>query len=142
MKKIYFGCSIAGGREYANLYPAILAAIKATDVHVLCELFADKVLKPEVGTDPNITSRFVWERDVKWLSEADAVIMEVTQPSLGVGYEIAKAESLGKPLIALFYQPSGRRLSPMISGNPNVTVFKYSDTTEIKPATTDFISRL
>lgn len=140
MKKIYFGCSIAGGRDHAHLYADIVSIIKASDAQLLSEMFADKVLRPEVGI--KMDPRFVWERDIKWIDEADGLIMEVTQPSLGVGYEIATAENLNKPILTLFYAPSGKRLSPMIAGSPNITVFQYSDVNTIKPAVQEFIGRL
>ena len=36
------------------------------------------------------------------------VIAEVTQPSLGVGYEIAKAETLKKPVLILHRPDTGK----------------------------------
>ncbi len=89
MKKIYFGCSISGGRNHAHVHQEIVEFIKSAGGHVLSELFADKSLVAEVGAMSGLTNEQVWERDVKWVKEADALIMEVTQPSLGVGYEIA-----------------------------------------------------
>lgn len=50
---------------------------------------------------------------------------EVTQPSLGVGYELCYAENLDKKVVALFDKNSGRNLSAMIDGNSNLTVFRY-----------------
>ena len=44
-------------------------------------------------TDASISDKWIHDRDVEWLHEADVVVAEVTQPSLGVGYEI------GKPLV-------------------------------------------
>jgi 2'-deoxynucleoside 5'-phosphate N-hydrolase len=140
MKKIYFGCAIAGGRDYAHMYQEIVENIKASGAHVLSELFADKILKPEVGM--KLEPTFVWQRDTNWVKEADGLIMEVTQPSLGVGYEIGKAEDWHKPVLALFYSGSGRRLSPMISGNPNITVVNYNDVSETKDAIADFVASL
>ena len=57
------------------------------------------VLTEDVGqqhspeTDASISDKWIHDRDVEWLHEADVVVAEVTQPSLGVGYEI------GKPLV-------------------------------------------
>jgi len=127
MKKVYFACSIAGGRDHAHTYQDIVDYIKETGVHVLSEIFADKTLKSEEGTKHRLTPHEVWQWDVDWVKEADFVIAEVTQPSLGVGYEIATAEMLKKPVLALFHKNSGRRLSPMVGGNPHVQVFEYSD---------------
>ncbi len=140
MKKIYFGCSIAGGRDHADFYSGIVKLIKGSGAEVMSEMFADKELKAEVGT--NLDPTFVWKRDTKWINEADALIMEVTQPSLGVGYEIGKAEEFNKPVFALFYAPSDRRLSPMISGNPNVKVIEYKQIRELEKPILEFIESL
>lgn len=142
MKKIYFACSIAGGREHANVYQDIVSCINANGGKVLSELFADPNLVSEIGTDTQITPHLIWERDCKWVYEAKAIIAEVTQPSLGVGYELGLAQMLKKPVLALFYKNSGRRLSPMISGNPHITVFEYANTPEITGFVTDFITTL
>ena len=47
-----------------------------------------------------MTPRQVYERDMAWLAECEAVVAEVTTPSLGVGYEIAEALHLRKPVSA------------------------------------------
>ena len=39
-------------------------------------------------TDASIDDKWIHDRDVEWLHQADVVVAEVTQPSLGVGYEI------------------------------------------------------
>lgn len=48
-----------------------------------------------------VTEEFIYKRDVDWLLESDFVIAEVTQPSLGVGYELGFAEAKGKPVLCL-----------------------------------------
>ena len=140
MKKIYFGCTIAGGRDHAHLYADIVSYIKSADVHILSEIFADKVLKPEVGM--RLDPAHVWKRDLDWVKEADGLVMEVTQPSLGVGYEIGKAEAWDKPVLALFNLTSGKRLSPMVSGNPKLKIFKYTDVSQTKNIIEDFVASL
>ncbi|MEI7962017.1 MAG: nucleoside 2-deoxyribosyltransferase [archaeon] len=44
---------------------------------------------------------YIFDRDVAWIKEADLVVAEVSMPSVGVGYEIGFAESLGKKIICL-----------------------------------------
>jgi hypothetical protein len=58
------------------------------------------------------------------------MIAEVSTPSHGVGYEIALALQLGKP-VCCFFQ-SGRRVSKMILGNPdsNLIVKAYQNVDE------------
>jgi nucleoside 2-deoxyribosyltransferase len=141
VKKIYFACSISGGRDHAHVYQDIVGFIKASGAQVLSELFADASLTSEFGSDPGITPAFIWKRDTDWVHEADAIIAEVTQPSLGVGYEIGKAHGWNKPVLALYYQQPGHRLSPMIAGSPNVTVFSYSHVSETESPIKQFLHK-
>lgn len=67
----------------------------------------------------------VYERDMAWLEGCDAVVAEVSSPSHGVGYEIAYALSLGKPVLCCHL--SGKPVSKIITGNtnPGLTVVNY-----------------
>ncbi|EPY76686.1 deoxyribonucleoside 5-monophosphate N-glycosidase [Camelus ferus] len=40
------------------------------------------------------SDRLIHERDLAWLQQADVVVAEVTQPSLGVGYKLGQAVAL------------------------------------------------
>lgn len=62
----------------------------------------------------------------------DVLIAEVSIPSLGVGYEIAYAESKGKQVISLYNINSEKSLSYMISGNIKNKVIKYRNLDEEK----------
>lgn len=68
---------------------------------------------------------------MKWVAEADVLVAEVTTPSLGVGYEIGKAEGLGKKILCLYRPVEGRLLSGMISGNPHLRVEEYAEVSEV-----------
>jgi len=57
-------------------------------------------------------------------------VADVTAPSLGVGYEIGIAETLGKPILCLYRRRLGKRLSAMIAGNRRLTVMEYEDPAE------------
>ena len=84
----------------------------------------------------------VHDRDLDWLRQADVLVAEVTTPSLGVGYEIALAESWGKPILCLFRPDSGRRLSAMIAGAPGVRVEEYAEVEEAEAVVADFMRTL
>jgi hypothetical protein len=140
--KVYFGGSISGGRDHAHTYQEIVDGIKKCGAKVLSEIFADATLTAEVGHTKDMTLREIWQRDVDWINMADAIIAEVTQPSLGVGYEIALAESLNKPVLVLFNASAGRRLSPMIGGSPRVTVLTYNQVSDIQPGIKKFLGSL
>ena len=83
----------------------------------------------ELGDD-GPSDQMIYQRDMAWLAEAALMVAEVTIPSLGVGYEIGRAESRGIPVLCLHREQDGRKLSAMISGNPKVTVTMYSTVEE------------
>lgn len=76
------------------------------------------------------------------IHESHGLIMEVTNPSLGVGYEIAKAEEWGKPVLALFRPDSGRQLSAMIAGSSQTELVTYGSPDELRQPIEHFIHRL
>ena len=120
---IYFSASISGGRDDAPRYAALISSLGAFG-HVLTEHIGSPGLSD--GGEHGPEDHEIYARDMGWLNAADIVVAEVTTPSLGVGYEVARAASLGKTVIALFRPDSGRRLSAMIRGNPVVRVLEYA----------------
>jgi nucleoside 2-deoxyribosyltransferase len=82
--------------------------------------------------------KFIYCRDMTWLRSSNVIVAEVTQPSLGVGYELGAAEALGIPVVCLFRTKSGRSLSAMLRGNKNFTIVDYSELEEVAAWLTDF----
>lgn len=138
MKKIYFACSIRGGRDDAEIYAEIVKSLK-TKAELLTEVFADGKL---TSMGMNKPSYEIHKTDITWIKEADAVIAEVTNPSLGVGYEIAKAEEWGKPVLCLYRSSPDKKLSAMIEGSPGVHVVEYQTLHELDKPVAKFISSL
>jgi nucleoside 2-deoxyribosyltransferase len=135
--KIYFAGSIRGGRQDAALYRAIIALL-AEYGEVLTEHVGSEGLMP--SGEENLSDEAVYERDMAWLAEADAVIAEVSTPSHGVGYEIARAEALGKPVLCLYHAGKGRRLSAMLAGNLALLLERYENVDELKLIVERFLS--
>lgn len=128
--KMYFAGSISGGRDDVFLYAKIIESLKQYG-EVLTEHIGDiSLLTSE--TERGKTVEDIYRDDTSWLSESSVIVAEVTQPSLGVGYEIGLAESLGKRVICLFRKNSAKNLSAMISGNPKVEVFEYEKVEELE----------
>lgn len=138
MKEIYFACSIRGGRDDAETYAAMVQYIK-TNAVVLSEIFAEGKLTATGSLGP---SSDIHAKDLAWVRQADAVIAEVTNPSLGVGYEIAKAEEWGKPVLALFRDDGTRKLSAMIDGSPHTQTVYYTKLEEAFMAIDKFFAVL
>ncbi len=125
--KIYFGGSIRAGRDDQLIYHQLIQGLRGHGT-VLTEHVGDPELT-ELGDD-GPSDQMIYQRDMAWLAEASLMVAEVTIPSLGVGYEIGQAESRGIPVLCLYREQDGRKLSAMIAGNPNVTVTEYSTVEE------------
>ena len=134
--KIYFAGSIRGGREDAKLYKKIIKYLENLG-QVLTEHVGDQNLN-SMGEKGGIDI-LIYNRDIEWLKEADIIIAEVTTPSLGVGYELAFAEKLKKPILCLYKKKNNKNLSAMISGNKNLICKNYKDFSEIQIHIEDFI---
>jgi nucleoside 2-deoxyribosyltransferase len=128
--KIYFAGSIRGGREDQDLYLEIINILKNYG-EVLTEHVGNKELS-SYG-QANMTDEEIYLKDTNWIRESDIVIAEVTTNSLGVGYEIAYAESLNKKIILLYREEEGKRLSSMLKGNKKLETITYSKLEELKP---------
>ncbi|XP_045202018.2 2'-deoxynucleoside 5'-phosphate N-hydrolase 1-like [Mercenaria mercenaria] len=117
--KIYFCGSIRAGRQDADLYGRLINQLQAYGT-VLTEHVGSKQLD---DSEKTMTDKAIHDRDVDWLTSCDVVVAEVTQPSLGVGYEIGRAVAMNKKILCLFRPSPDKRLSAMISGADNGTSF-------------------
>jgi 2'-deoxynucleoside 5'-phosphate N-hydrolase len=121
--KYYFAGSIRAGRDDVPTYRRIIQHLQATG-EVLTEHVGDYSLSLKGQTA--YTDKFIHDRDLEWLANSDYVIAETSNPSLGVGYEIAFALHWDIPVIAL-HRPDRSSLSAMIGGAEGVTVIEYTD---------------
>lgn len=136
--KIYFACSITGGREFESVYQSIVRALTEDSHDVLtAHLVETGIAANEAGMLPSD----VYSRDVNWIRESDVLIAEISVPSHGVGYEIGYALGLGKPVLALYQQ--GRKVSKMISGNPDAKLYvmSYDGPSQAITLTREFLSK-
>ena len=138
--KIYFAGSIRGGRQDAGKYLELIDFLS-----IKAEVLTEHVGAAELGDqgENTLSDHEIHRRDVEWLESCDAVIAEVSTPSLGVGYELGIAEKLSKPILCLFdaSQPEFR-LSAMLSGNAKIQVGRYQTLGEAKRQITEFVSTL
>lgn len=128
MKKVYFAGSIRGGRVDAQLYERLIKYIQRTDIVLTEHIGCSHLNLLEQGKK----DADIYAKDMGWLQESDVLIGECTCPSLGVGYELAYAEKIGKPC-HVFYNKEKAQLSAMITGNPYFTIHPYTDEADIYP---------
>lgn len=125
---IYFAGAIRGGREKVNDYQKIINKLEEIG-NVLTTHIANK----EIGDkgENNMTPKEIYDRDIVWLKSSELIVAEVSVPSLGIGYELGLAESLGKKIICLYDVNSNKTLSAMIEGNKNFEIVKYNNIEEV-----------
>jgi nucleoside 2-deoxyribosyltransferase len=136
--KIYFAGSIRGGREDVALYMQIIDYLK-TFGEVLTEHIGDPNLTDAGDDGPS--DRYIHNRDLDWLQSSDVLVAEVTSVSMGVGYEIGRAIESGKKVLCLFRPDSGKILSAMIAGCPDLFLVNYKNLDEVKLAIKCFLKK-
>ncbi|MBI4092352.1 MAG: nucleoside 2-deoxyribosyltransferase [Candidatus Kerfeldbacteria bacterium] len=128
--KIYFAGSIRGAKGNRRIYRVLIRHLRKFG-----EVLTEHVASGETET----SERRIYARDLRWLQSVDVMVAEVSTPSLGVGYEIAKAESWGKKILVLCRKSDDRGLSAMVVGNPSVTVRAYDSVDEAQKQIDDFL---
>ena len=128
-KTVYLAGSIRGGREDAAVYKRIIDYINRTDT-VLTEHIGLGSLSVKTRTKED--DEHIYERDTEWIRASDVLIAECTNPSHGVGYELAYAEARNIP-VHIFYDKSKANVSAMLNGNTRFKLYPYEREAEIYP---------
>ena len=126
--KIYFARSIRGERDSTEKFNIIMETLKRYG-EVLTEHIDPKTIIKEERK--HFTEEQIYTEDADWIKESDIVVAEVSVPSLGVGYELAFAESLEKRVLCLYDSNSKWSLSAMVAGNKYFEIIKYSSVEEL-----------
>lgn len=134
--KIYYATSISGvqSEDSGKINRELIDYLKKFG-DVLTEHFADPDIKS--NGEINIENETIHDRDMKWLFSADIIIAEVSNPSLGVGYELGRALEHNKKILCLCSKKI-KRLSAMITGNGKMKVNYYESVDEAKNIIRDF----
>ena len=122
---IYFSGAISGGRGDVATYRRIIEALERDGHRVI----AGAVAAEHVGAGgEGLDARDIFERDMRWLDEADVLVAEVSTPSTGVGYEIAVARYVHDiPVICLYRPAFTTRCTAMVAGDSGIQLLEYTD---------------
>lgn len=136
---IFLSGSIRGGRQLLDTYRFMFDILKEAGAEVLSWHVADPELEK---TEMTMTEEEIYIRDMNLLVKSDALIAEVTVPSIGVGYEICRALVQEIPVLCL-YSPNAI-VSAMVLGNsdPLLEARAYSDKDSLKKIITEFLRSL
>lgn len=99
--KLYFAGSIRGGRNDAELYARLIEKLQKYGT-VLTEHVGSDAKTEVLRQELQYKDEYIHKRDMEWLESSDAIIAEVTQPSIGVGYEIGRAYAMKKMILCLY----------------------------------------
>jgi hypothetical protein len=134
--KVYFSCSITGGRSDQKVYQSIVRHLEEQGWEVPTAHLAGAGVLDEEGVADPIE---VYQRDVNWVKESDIMVVEVSTPSHGVGYEIAIAEFNQKPIFCCY--EAGKKISKMILGNgyPYLQIYAYHSPVDLFSALDAFL---
>ena len=129
MLTIYFAGAISGGRADVGHYRRVVDALAADGHRVL----AGAVAAEDVTAHGEaLDACAIFDRDLRWLAEADVLVAEVSVPSTGVGYEIAAMRyRFGRPVVALFRAGHAKRCSAMVAGDRGIELIEYDDAAEM-----------
>ena len=125
--KIYFAGSIRGGRDDAVLYAKIISFLN--EKHCVLTEHVGAASLSAMGEEGK-TDREIYLQDTGWLRECDIVIAECSTTSLGVGYELAYAEAIGKP-VHIFFNTARGHLSAMLTGDDYFHIHYYATEDEL-----------
>ena len=125
---IYFAGAIRGGRDFQSVYKEIILKLQKFDT-VLTEHIGSSDLK--ANGEEDFSDKEIYKRDKAWIEQAEFFVADVSSPSLGVGYELGLAESLGKKILCLYNKNSETKLSAMIAGNNSFKVHSYHMTKDL-----------
>ena len=137
-KRVFFSCSMRGGyervaQEELRKIPDIIEALgmEVISRHQTNENFMEN--------ESQLTDKEIHDRDYGWLKEADLVIAEITNPSLGVGAEIADAVNLGIPVLCVYKREYEHQMSAYICGKTGVVCRAYKDLEELREIIREFV---
>ncbi|MCQ1534546.1 deoxyribonucleoside 5'-monophosphate N-glycosidase [Methanosarcina sp. KYL-1] len=137
--KIFLSGSIRGGRQLLQAYRFMYDTLEEAGAEVVSWHVADPELEK---VESVMTEGEIYARDMGLLSESEALVAEVTVPSIGVGYEICRALVRKIPVLCL--HESEATVSAMVLGNPDpgLQVKAYSDKEELKAVLIKFLESL
>ena len=127
--------------NYRKLFNVFCKSLLSLDLlkkygEVLSEHVANKSIS---SYGEKFAKNYIYERDVNWLLQSDAVVAETTTASTGVGYEVARAEDAGKKILCLWRETSDSRPSAMVLGNNHITIKQYKTLDDLKIIFDDFL---
>lgn len=130
MKYVFLSIPVQGARLRNRTYEVLMDVLVKMDVLVL----NPEVMNPPVPTEvKKYSPSSIHHHNIGLLQHAHLLIAEITAPSLGVGYEIAIASTIGIPILCLYQCSKEQRVSLMVRGaaGPQLRVLPYDKPSDL-----------
>jgi len=125
--KIFFAGSIRGGRSMLPVYIHIVELLKKQGHEVVSEHVASVGLEK---IEARITDEEIFNNDIGFIDECECLVADVTIPSIGVGYEVGYAVSIGKNVLCVYNEDAN--VSAMVRGNKQIISAPYRNMEELE----------
>lgn len=132
---VYCAGPVRGVQTYLKYYLEIIQFVENLGITALSEM------NSKFTSSIPLTNKQIYARCIKWIDGSDAMVAEVSDPNLGVGFEIAYALFVRKIPVLAVYNESVQKISSMITGgsNPNLTVKSYKDDESLRKEVKAFL---
>jgi 2'-deoxynucleoside 5'-phosphate N-hydrolase len=142
VRQLYLAGAISAGRGAAPRLAAIAREVARAGWVVLTTSVLDPAA--DLADDGPDRARRIFARDMGWLGASDALIAEISVPSLGVGFEIGEALRRGRPTLCLRDAALADVVpSAMIVGNPSpLLAVRHCDEAGIAAVVAEFLAGL
>ncbi len=123
-KKVYIARSISKDHRNHEVSEQITHILNALGHTVLSHHSASQIQPRSLVHQPDPEN---YQSDIEQLKNADVVIAEVTNPEIGIGFEIAYAITQRKPVIALWKNNPHKNIHPLIAAQKSqyVKIYRY-----------------
>ena len=132
--KIYLACTVRGDRGAIAGLRTLVAALEARGHVVLTKHLLDDNVE---SAESALTERAVYDRDIDWLEDCDALVADASGSSFGVGFEVgyvlARSERTPQRVVLLYRADRRDRISRLIIGNahPRCQSIAYADSADL-----------
>jgi hypothetical protein len=124
--KIHFMGAVDGNKKD---YKKIIEIVESLGHEVVTMHAFEREIKDIENESPQ-EAELVAKKLLQWIKASDTVIYEISKPDISIGYEVANALNLGKPVIVL-YRSNGGAIPHGLKGlnSDKLQIDSYDDDT-------------
>ncbi|MFZ1721439.1 MAG: hypothetical protein WAU07_02955 [Microgenomates group bacterium] len=101
--KIHFMAAVDGNKED---YKRIIDSIEQLNHEIITRHYLERSIREIINESPSDSELYA-RKVLRWIKKADVIVYETTKPDVSVGYELALAVNLMKPVIVLYNEQVG-----------------------------------